>query len=186
MGTEPWERRVMEPPSERSLVEAMSKMSSISAPGPREVRTSSVSSVVLRVYLMPWNSISLPVLLALFYSKGGVVRTVTEKGDLLDWSVVLEEVQVHKGHLLASSVLDNSLDPRVVDLLKGNVQSRSVELDIDRRGTDALHQSKKGNGGDETHDEAGVDRGGLGNVVLDDQQQRGSQRLLIAMPRALG
>lgn len=64
MGTEPCEWRVMEPPSDRSLVEAMSKTSSMVAPGASEVRASSDKSVVLMRYLTPWNSTSLSTIVS--------------------------------------------------------------------------------------------------------------------------
>lgn len=64
---------------------------------------------------------------------------------------------MHKGNLLAASVLHNSLYASVVHLGEGDLQARAVELDINGRCADALQQGQEGNWGDESHGEVLAD-----------------------------
>lgn len=79
------------------------------------------------------------------------MNTVTVDRDLLHRGVVLEEVEVHEGHIFLAIVLDDSLDTSVADLAQGDVKSRRL-VSCERQSRHVLGQSQQGSGGSETHD----------------------------------
>jgi hypothetical protein len=57
------------------------------------------------------------------FSFGRERDTIAVKGNLLNRARIIEEVEVYKGDLLTAGVPDHSLDPGVVDLAQGDIQS---------------------------------------------------------------
>jgi hypothetical protein len=83
-------------------------------------------------------------------------HTIAEERDLLDWGSVTEEVEVHKCHILAASVLDHSLDASVANLAQSHVKSWGGASNVNRDGIEGGREGQeKRRSREETHLEAG-------------------------------
>lgn len=71
--------------------------------------------------------------------------TVFIDRNLLHWGTVAEEVEVHKGNVFVTSVLDHGFDASVADLAQGNVQTRCL-LGLDRQGAGMLGEGQYSGG----------------------------------------
>jgi hypothetical protein len=71
--------------------------------------------------------------------------TVFIDRNLLHWGTVAEEVEVHKGNIFVTGVLDHCFDASVADLAQGYVQTRCL-LGLDRQGAGLLREGQYSGG----------------------------------------